>query len=123
MKKIVTIGGKEYSMKSSAYTQFKYKNDTGRKLLEDIQGLEKFQDANEDLGVVDDLTERILKIAFIMIEEADSTQVKSFEEFLKSIDGLYDEQQWVEDVMSLAISPFSRGIQRTSPQQKEQQNS
>ena len=37
MKKIVKIGNTEYSMKSSAYTQFKYKNDTGRKMLEDYR--------------------------------------------------------------------------------------
>ena len=47
MKKIVTIGGKEYSMKSSAWTQFKYKNDTGRKLLQDIQSITKLADIKE----------------------------------------------------------------------------
>ena len=42
MKKIVKICDKEYTMKSSAYTQFKYKNDTGRNLLNDIQEITKF---------------------------------------------------------------------------------
>ena len=35
MRKIIKIGGKEYTIKSSAYTQFKYKNDTGRKFLKE----------------------------------------------------------------------------------------
>ncbi len=41
MKKIITIDGKEYEMKSSAYTQFAYKNLTGRSLLSDISDISK----------------------------------------------------------------------------------
>lgn len=116
MKKIVTISGKEYSMKSSAYTQFKYKNDTGRKLLEDLAKLEEMSAGVNGVEKVDDLTELILRIAYIMIEEADASQVKSYEEFLKGIDGIYDDQTWIEGVMELAIAPFSRGVQGSSPQ-------
>ena len=43
MKKIITISGKEYTMKSSAYTQFKYKNDTGRRMLQDLQELANYK--------------------------------------------------------------------------------
>ena len=57
MKRIIKIGNKEYEMKSSAYTQFKYKNDTGRKLLEDLQNLTQLQDKKESemIASIDDL--------------------------------------------------------------------
>jgi len=112
MKKIIKIGNTEYSMKASAYTQFKYKNDTGRKMLEDLQGLTKLQDREESelIGSIEDLTEIVLRMAYIMIEEADATQVKTFDDFLKGIDGLYDNTDWINQVIELATSPFSRGV-------------
>ncbi len=112
MKKIVNISGKEYTIKSSAYTQFKYKDETGRKMLKDLQDLAKLQNANEEemLECLDDLTEIILKMAYVMIEEADSTQVKSYEEFLKSIDNIYENTDWINDVVEVATSPISRGV-------------
>ena len=36
MKKIINIGGKDYTIQSSALTQFKYRDMTGRKLMQDI---------------------------------------------------------------------------------------
>ena len=113
MKKIITIGGKEYSMKSSAYTQFKYKNDTGRKLLKDIQEFTELQDIDQSevLGEMDDIMEILLRIAYTMIEEADPNQVESYESFLKETDGIFEDQQWIMDVITLAASPISRGIQ------------
>ena len=118
MKRIIKIGNKEYEMKSSAYTQFKYKNDTGRKLLEDLQNLTQLQDKEESetIASIDDLTDIVLRISYVMIEEADPSQVKSFEDFLKGIDGLFDDTEWINEVISLAVAPISRGIQTTSPQ-------
>lgn len=112
MKKIVKIGNTEYSMKSSAYTQFKYKNDTGRKMLEDLQSLTKLQNATEEeaLVSVDDIVEIVLRMAFIMIEEADAKQITTYDEFLKSIDGLFDDTEWINQVIELATSPISRGV-------------
>ena len=112
MKKIITISGKEYTMKASAYTQFKYKNDTGRRMLQDLQELAKLQDASQDdmINGLDDLTEIVLKMAYVMIEEADSSQVKGYDEFLKSIDNLYENTDWISEVIELATSPISRGI-------------
>lgn len=114
MKKIVTISGKEYSMKSSAFTQFKYKNDTGRKLLGDVQKIAKIKDIDSNIEQMEDLTEILLKIAYVMIEEADSSQVTSYEDFLKNLDGLYDDEKWISEVVELAASPISRGIQTNS---------
>lgn len=118
MKRIIKIGNKEYEMKSSAYTQFKYKNDTGRKLLEDLQNLTELQNKEETemIASIDDLTDIVLRISYVMIEEADPSQVKSFEDFLKGIDGLFDDTEWINEVISLAVAPISRGIQTTSPQ-------
>lgn len=112
MKKIIKIGDKEYTLKSSAYTQFKYRNDTGRKMLQDLQDLTKLQDAKEDemLGEIEDITEVVLKMAYVMIEEADPSQVSSYDEFLKSIESLYDNVDWINEVIELATSPLSRGI-------------
>lgn len=112
MKKIVNISGKEYTMKSSAYTQFKYRDETGRKMLKDLQDIAKLQDATEDemLGGIDDITEVVLKMAYVMIEEADPTQVKSYDEFLKGIENLYENTDWINEVIEIATSPISRGI-------------
>ena len=118
MKRIIKIGNKEYEMKSSAYTQFKYKNDTGRKLLEDLQNLTQLQNKEESemIASIDDLTDIVLRISYVMIEEADPSQVTTFEDFLKGIDGLFDNTEWINEVISLAVAPISRGIQTTSPQ-------
>ena len=112
MRKIITISGKEYTMQSSAWTQFKYKNDTGRRMLQDLRDISKLQEADEDtmLNGVDDLTEILLKIAYVMIEEADPNQVKSYDDFLKSINSLYEDTNWINEVVELATSPLSRGI-------------
>ena len=112
MKRIIKIGNKEYEMKSSAYTQFKYKNDTGRKLLKDLQDLTQLQDKEESemIASIDDLTDIVLRISYVMIEEADPKQVTTFEDFLKGIDGLFDNTEWINEVISLAVAPISRGI-------------
>lgn len=113
MKKTIKIGDKSYFMKSSAYTQFKYRNDTGRRLLDDIQKVSKINNLPEEEQVtqVDDILDLILRIAYIMIDEADEKQVGNFEEFLKGIDGLFDDPKWIQEVIELAAAPISRGIQ------------
>ena len=115
MKKQVKIGEKEYFMKSSAYTQFKYKDDTGRSLLTDLKAISN-HDAEDIANNVDDLLEMLLKMSYIMIQEADEKQVGTYNEFLKELDGLFDENNWISEVLELAISPLSRGIQ-THPQE------
>lgn len=119
MRKTVKIGEKDYFMKSSAYTQFKYRNDTGRRLLEDIQKISKINEMSEDdqITKVDDIIELILRIAYIMIEEADEKQVGTFEEFLKGIDGLFEDATWINEVIELAASPISRGLQNNPQKQ------
>lgn len=112
MKKTIKISGKEYTMKSSAYTQFKYRDVTGRKMLQDLQEIAKLQEASQDdlINGIEDITDMVLQMAYVMIEEADSSQVKGYDEFLKSIDNLYDNVDWITEVIELATSPISRGI-------------
>lgn len=115
MKKIVKIGDKEYTMQSSAFTQFAYKNETGRSFLSDVKELAtKYSNVKNEEFQLDDfdfINELLLKIAFVMIQEADSGQAINFETFLKGIDGLYDNQEWINETIELACSPISRQLQ------------
>ena len=112
MKKIIKIDGKDYTMASSAYTQFAYKNLTGRSLIKDLDKLIKLSSKQEkDLTLLDELTEPLTDMAFIMIQEADSTQVSNKEEFLKGIENLYDDNEWGVQVIELAVNPLSRQLQ------------
>lgn len=117
MKKIIKLGGKEYSMQSSALTQFKYRDMTGRKLMQDINAIKDLREKNDDiLAILDDFIEILLQITYVMIVESDAKQVGSFEDFLKGIEKLFEEIEWVDDVIDLAVSPISGGNQ-TNPQQ------
>lgn len=115
MKKIINIDGKEYTMKSSAYTQFAYKDMTGRSYLKDmqkvIQAVANKEKLNEDLSLLDELSGLVLDAAYIMITEADASQVGSKEDFYKSIDSIYDDFTWIEEVILLACTPISRQLQ------------
>lgn len=114
MKKIINIDGKEYTMKSSAYTQFAYRNMTNRSLLKDLQHIMTLAEKiDEDFSVIDEITEPILDIAYIMIEEADANQVKTKEDFYKSIESMYDNFDWINEVLILAINPLSRQLQNS----------
>lgn len=112
MKKIIKIDGKEYEMKSSAFTQFEYKNLTGRSLLKDLQNISNIaDDIQNDFSLVDNITEQILDISYVMIKEANENQVSSKEDFYKGIENLYDNYDWINEVISLAINPISRQLQ------------
>ena len=112
MKKIIKIDGKEYEMKSSAYTQFAYKNLTGRSLLKDIQNISSIADKiEEDMSLIDEITEPLLDISYVMIQEANQEQVKTKEEFYKGIDSMYDDNTWIQEVITLAINTISRQLQ------------
>lgn len=70
MEKIVTIGGQEYKMKSTAANMLKYKAQFGRDLLEDVKALQGAQTENGgwdiakiDLGIVYDMVWLLIKAA------------------------------------------------------------
>jgi len=109
MEKIIRISNKDYKMKASALTQFSYKNETGRSFLSDLQKLTNID--SDNVETLDNVTELILKMAYIMIKEADKNQVVNYEEFLGNIENLYDETAWIEEVLQLACTPLSRQLQ------------
>lgn len=114
MKKIIRIGDTEYQMKSSAYTQFAYKNETGKSFLSDIQKIINFQNTKEEnsLVIFEEMNEILLRIAYVMIKEADENQVQDYETFLKSIDSLnYSNSQILTDIIQLACNPLSGQLQ------------
>lgn len=116
MEKVITISNKAYTMKASALTQFSYKNFTGRSFLKDLQDLTKLK--QKEISNVDDfdnVTELILKIAYILIKEADkehnTNQIIDYEDLLSKIDNLFDDEKWIYEVIELACTPISRQLQ------------
>lgn len=116
MRKKITVGNKEYEMQSSAYTQFKYKNDTGRTLIKDLTSLGKqYENITEENAIeqydgLDDFITTALRIAYIMSSEAKSFN-GSFESYLMEIDNYLENINWISEVVELALSPLSRNIQ------------
>ena len=115
MKKIINIDGKEYTIKSSAFTQFAYKDMTGRSLLKDLQSMINVvskENVEKDMSVLEQFIEPILDMTYIMLNEADEKQVSSKDDFLKNIECLYDDWKWIEDVIFMAVNPLSRQLQK-----------
>lgn len=115
MEKIIRISTKDYKMKASALTQFSYRNETGRSFLTDLQKLTELKDIGEDFNksieALDNVSDLLLKMAYIMVREADKNQVNNYEEFLGGIENLYDDTTWIQEVLELACSPLSRQLQ------------
>lgn len=120
MVKSINIGGNDYVMKSSAFTPFKYKNDYGKDLLKDVGLLNKKnreinklkKDEQEDawLSEFTEIVEMGLRMAYTMITEYDKT-FKPYDEWLGEIDSLFDNTDWLMEVMELAMSTFQRKLQ------------
>lgn len=111
MQKVIKIGDKQYTMKSSAFTQFAYKNETGRSFLSDIKKLTEATESGLEYEKLEEVTELLLKIAYVMAKEGKDVQVTDYETFLQGIDNLYDDQEWITEVVTLACSPLSRQLQ------------
>lgn len=114
MEKVITISNKNYSMKSSAFTQFSYKNFTGRSFLKDLQGLVNLKSKKNNsfqIEELDNITELLLQIAYILVKEADENQVTDYNSFLNGIDSIYDDEKWIYEVLELACTPISGRLQ------------
>lgn len=111
MQKVIKIGDKQYTMKSSAYTQFAYKNETGRSFLTDIKSLTEATESGLEYEKLEEVTELLLKIAYVMAKEGKDAQVTDYKTFLQGIDNLCDDQEWITEVVTLACSPLSRQLQ------------
>lgn len=114
MERIIRISDKDYKMKASAMTQFNYKNETGRSFLKDLEKLSKLQNISEEDSIdqIENITELVLKIAYIMIKQADKEQVVNYEDFLDKINNLYSNSNWINEVIELACSPLSGQLQK-----------
>lgn len=122
MQKVITISNQKYTIKSSAWTQFKYKNDTGRNLLSDLQALQKKiegKSESELIASLDDMLGVLMRITYNLIEEAGDDKVKSYEDFLKNVDDLFSDTQWLIDTLEVAIAPLSGGTKTPFPQIKQ----
>lgn len=118
MEKVITISDKNYQMKASAITQFSYKNFTGRSFLKDLKDLTKLQQKKIntlDVEELDNVTELLLKIAYILVKESDkehnTNQATDYDDFLSKIDNIYDNTDWIYQVLELACTPISRQLQ------------
>lgn len=114
MIKTTRIGNKDYVLKSSAYTIFAYKNETGRELLDDLTELQKMSvKKNTSVNDLSIITNLALKLAYILILEGDNSLKISYNDFLKSIDTLYEDTGWIQDVILVGSSPFCGRIQNS----------
>lgn len=110
---------KDISIQSSAYSSFHYKDLTGRSWLDDLNYWIKNADkikknlAKGDLSGIDDLLTLILNVSYVLYSDGDQNNNLSFEEFLKRIDGMFDDSKWIDEVLTCAVSPFSRQLQAT----------
>lgn len=120
MLKTVRIGNKDYNMKSSAFTPFKYENDYGTDFLKDINQINKMNVKISELpeeernnAWMDELSgimKLILRIAYTMIIEYDG-KFMSYEEWLKELDNIFADFDWVQEVMECAMSTFQRRVE------------
>lgn len=115
MVKTIKIGNNSYDMKSSAFTPFKYKNDFGNDLLKDINKINKInkriekmpEDEREDewLDHIGEVQQILYQIAYVMIHE-NNENFMSYEEWLKTLENVYQDATWQTEVMALAMSTF-----------------
>ncbi len=110
MVKTITISGKSYDIKSSAFTLFAYKDKTGRDLIKDLQNLEVSLGGKEmDASEITPFLETILTLTYVLITEQNKG-FKSYEEWLKDIDSMLEDNQWISDVLECAIAPIKGRI-------------
>ena len=123
MKDIIKINDKEYKIVSNAFTPIEYKNHFQRKMIEDVNKvilasakilgdigeLKKYietigiteNQVEERLTTWSDITENIIPITWILIDE---NQRPSFKEFAESIDEIKIGDSWLTSVISMLAS-------------------
>ena len=124
MLKTVKIGDKHYDMKSSAWTPFKYENEYQTDFLGDINKINKkaieiskLPEEEQQTAWLDQMTgifKTVLQIAYTMIKE-NNESFKSYEEWLKELDGIYQEANWIQEVLECAMSTFQGRMEVKQP--------
>lgn len=120
MIKQIKIGNKEYGIKSSAFTIFAYKNETGRDLLKDIneinniynkiKKLPKDEQSSFWMEEITGIIEKALKLCYVMIKEYDKSFPLNYEEWLGELDNIFKDNSWIIEVVKVGTSPFQRRV-------------
>ena len=123
----VVICGKTYPMASSFLCIANYKNYFGmdsnlgkdigdvKKGLIDIRKLAKDKNISKEeleaqsIGILSEIIEKGIKIAYCLIKEV-NPDFQSFEEWAKTLNGLFDEVTWITEVVGIASNVFRRNI-------------
>lgn len=121
----ITICGKTYQTKCTAYTRFEYKQIFGVGIFQDLAKLNDLnvkQEAIREsmkgksdqeiqnainmvmLENVDDFIDTIERITYIFIK--DNEGVGTFKEWLQSLDKIELSDSWIQEVTELAVSSF-----------------
>lgn len=130
MIKQVKIGEVEYVLNSNAYTRFLYKKLFGKGILEDVQVITQFamevqeekdkldktklseEEKNAELGVfalsrLDGYMDVLLQLTYTFIKCNDESFMP-YEDWLKTIDRINPNDDWVSEVTELSVSSFYR---------------
>lgn len=116
MKKEIVIGEKHMMITSSALTPFTYKDVTGRDMLPDIASLENSineistQAEKEQIQTLSGLLETLLRLAYVMNQEADNS-APAWKEWLKGIKHTLKDREWIKEVMEVASNCFLGNIE------------
>lgn len=116
MKKEIVIGEKHMMITSSALTPFTYKDLTGRDMLPDIANVENAisgiteQEEKEQIETLSGLLETLLRLAYVMNQEADNT-APTWKEWLKGIKHTLKDRDWIKEVMEVASNCFLGNIE------------
>lgn len=109
----VKICGTEYTMKSSVLTIEAVQREYDKKLLSFAYDLNKnfaealkLTDNVERFEALQDVCMWTLKIGYLMIAEANPTFAISLNDWLGSLDGIFNDLNWISDVLGVAMSPF-----------------
>lgn len=113
MVKNVKIGKQSYDMKSSVLTLETYKRLYDKDLMKVVSDLhEDYSSAlgtNDWMSKIQTIMLDVLKIAHVMIQEQNPSFM-SYEDWIKDLDGLLDEPQWITEVLGVAMSTFRTGL-------------
>lgn len=130
MIKKIKIEEAEYEINSNAYTRLLYKKTFNKGIMEDVKVIAEYaleiqnekdklekkglsqDEINTAIGVIalekiDTFVEIILQITYVFIKCNDE-KFMSYEDWLKTIEKVNPNDEWVSEVTELAVSSFYR---------------
>lgn len=126
MVKTVEISNKNYNLKASVHTIFKYADMTGRDFLKDVTSISKKielisamseEQRNEAwMTSLMPMLDTILHLAYCMIIESEP-RFMGFDEWTMELDDLFSDTGWISDVLIVGMSPFQGKLQSHNPKQ------